>query len=125
MRTALSTVSQTRLRASTSVFQTQPTESQPAPPHPTPSSPLELSGHTNQHEVQSMRSPLYDCFPSACSHAHRWLLLLKIKNASAGIGLESELRAAGAKNNGLMRRTQFLICLRSVYREWHFMDEVY
>lgn len=65
-----------------------------------------------------------DRVPDPPEALKKWLLLLKMKNTSAGIGLAEMLRLQGAKANGVMDRGTFLITLRTVYKEWSFQEQL-
>ena len=87
-----------------------------------------------------------DRVPDPPESLKKWLILFKMKNESAGIGLimvrqrplplhrtlltrhrphsPQTLRQSGGKPNGTMDRAQFLIALRTIYREWHFKEQV-
>ena len=66
-----------------------------------------------------------DWVPDPPEKLKKWLLLLKIQNQSKGIGLEQQLRFAGAKSNGLMQKDQFGIALTSyIYREWFWSKQL-
>ena len=65
-----------------------------------------------------------DRSPDPTPELRKWLLLLKVKNEVDGIDLHERLRGGGGTNTGLFQTVHFLIALRTVYREWHWMPEL-
>mmetsp|Transcript_9030 Transcript_9030/g.20195 ORF Transcript_9030/g.20195 Transcript_9030/m.20195 type:complete len:269 (-) Transcript_9030:589-1395(-) len=54
----------------------------------------------------------------------KWLLTIKLKAASLSIDLIFSLRAQGGKPNGTMKKAQFLIALRTIFKEFTFTDQL-
>jgi len=53
----------------------------------------------------------------------KWLLAMKLKcKTISGVDLVYSMRHAGGKNTGLMDKQQFLIALKTVFREFTFED---
>jgi len=65
-----------------------------------------------------------DRVPDPPEALKKWLLVLKLKNKAAMVDLPGTLREAGGTPMGTIPKGQFTQCLRNMYREFRFTDQL-